>query len=64
HVVVEVTIFARTQRRMASWEYAHVKGVKLADVALVWNEAMSLLGYDMKKPRKPKKRDDYEEFFS
>lgn len=66
HIVIEVTLFRRTGRRLASWEYAHMNGVSLADVALVWNEAMALLGYNMKHPKKvkPKKEDDYEEYFS
>jgi hypothetical protein len=65
HIVVEVTLFKTTGRRLASWEYAHMGGVSLADVADVWNQAMTLLGYDMSRPRKvKKKKDDYSEFFS
>ena len=52
-IVVEVTIEEFTGKRMASWEYFYQKDVTPAEVALVWNHAMDLLGYKMTNSKKP-----------
>lgn len=54
HIAVEVVLFQRTGRMLASWEYALEAGVTSDQVASAWNEAMALLGYEVTSPVKKK----------
>lgn len=67
-IAIESVVRRRTKKNLATWEYAGRPGVSTADVASAWNEAMTLLGYDMGgRPQAEPARSPFaepEDFFS